>query len=76
MIGAERGHRRPAREPRDWRTLGGVKLHDAIDEVLRDCGRPMPSRELADEINRRQFYVRPSDGEAGGCTRAPADLPR
>ncbi len=33
---------------RDWRTLGGVKLHEAIDEVLRDCGRPMSSPELAD----------------------------
>jgi hypothetical protein len=39
-----------------------MELHEAIDRVLREAGRAMSSRELADEINRRGLYVRPSDG--------------
>jgi hypothetical protein len=37
-------------------------LHDAITRVLREEQRPMSSRELADTINLRTLYVRPSDG--------------
>ena len=40
-----------------------MKLHEAIDQVLSEAGRAMSSRELADEINRRGLYTRPSDGE-------------
>jgi hypothetical protein len=40
-----------------------MTLHGAIDAVLREAGRPLSSRELADEINRQGLYVRPSDGK-------------
>lgn len=39
-----------------------MELHEAIDEVLRTFGRAMSSRELADEINHRQLYMR-GDGQ-------------
>ena len=40
-----------------------MPLHEAIDKILRESKRPMSSRELADEINSRGLYIRPSDGE-------------
>jgi hypothetical protein len=40
-----------------------MHLHDAVDAVLHDERRAMSSRELADEINGRGLYVRPSDGQ-------------
>ena len=40
-----------------------MPLHEAIDKILRESKRPMSSRELADEINARGLYIRPSDGE-------------
>jgi 5-methylcytosine-specific restriction protein A len=39
-----------------------MELHEAINAVLKDRPSGMTSRELADEINRRDLYVRPSDG--------------
>jgi hypothetical protein len=38
-----------------------VTLHDAMATVLRERGRPLTGRELADEINRRGLY-RQKDG--------------
>lgn len=53
-----------------------MTLHAAIDLVLRETGRPLSSRELADEINRRRFYVRPSDGKPVRANQVAARVRR
>lgn len=40
-----------------------MKLHEAIDAVLRDHRNGLHSREIADEIDRRGLYTKPSDGK-------------
>jgi len=40
-----------------------VKLHEAIDEVLADHADAQTAREIADEIERRGLYFKPSDGQ-------------
>ncbi len=40
-----------------------VKLHEAIDTVLAESRSGMYARELADEIERRGLYIKPSDGQ-------------
>jgi ribosomal protein S21 len=49
-----------------------MHLHEAIDKVLRENKRPMSSRELADEINARGLYIRPSDGRPPQATQVGA----
>lgn len=39
-----------------------MTLHSAITDVLSAAGRPLPTREIADEVNRRDLYKR-SDGK-------------
>ncbi len=39
-----------------------MTLNEAIDVVLGDRADGMTSREIADEINRRKLYIKPSDG--------------
>lgn len=53
-----------------------VKLHDAIDEVLADYPDGLSSREIADEIERRQLYLRPSDGQAATASQVSARVGR
>lgn len=38
-----------------------LKLHEAIQIVLKEADRPMTSREIADEINKRGLYHRKVD---------------
>jgi hypothetical protein len=40
-----------------------VKLHEAIDVVLADHQDGLTAKEIADEIERRELYVKPSDGQ-------------
>lgn len=35
-----------------------MPLHEAIETVLRDAGRPMHADDIAAEINRRGLYAR------------------
>ncbi|MBR1945179.1 MAG: winged helix-turn-helix domain-containing protein [Alphaproteobacteria bacterium] len=35
-----------------------MKLHEAMQLVLKENDRPMTARELADEINKRNLYTR------------------
>ena len=37
-------------------------LHEAIEQVLKENGHPMTSREIADVINAKKLYTR-SDGQ-------------
>jgi HB1, ASXL, restriction endonuclease HTH domain len=37
---------------------GPMVLHDAIEQVLRDAGRPLHVSDIAAEIDRRGFYQR------------------
>jgi len=53
-----------------------MTLHEAIDVVLREVGRPLSSRELANEINRRGLYIRPSDGEPVEASQVAARVRR
>lgn len=38
-----------------------LKLHEAIEIVLKESGRLMSCREIADEVNRRGLYHRKKD---------------
>lgn len=38
-----------------------LKLHEAIVIVLKEYGRPMSTREIANEVNRRGLYHRKKD---------------
>jgi hypothetical protein len=40
-----------------------MKLHEAIDVVIDQRPSGMTAREIADEIDRRKLYVKPSDGK-------------
>lgn len=33
-----------------------MKLHEAIELILRQSGQPMTTREIADELNENGFY--------------------
>lgn len=41
---------------------GAMLLHEAIETVLREAGRPMHAKDIAAEINRRALYAR-KDGQ-------------
>lgn len=36
----------------------GLKLHEAMEQVLREYGIPMKASAIATEINRRHLYER------------------
>lgn len=38
-----------------------LKLHEAIQIVLKESGRPMSCREIADEVNKQGLYHRKKD---------------
>lgn len=40
-----------------------LKLHEAIEIILKDSNHPMTSREIADEVNKRGLYHRKVDSE-------------
>lgn len=40
-----------------------LKLHEAIQIVLKEANRPMTSREIADKINKRGLYHRKADSK-------------
>src|SRR5699024_12810509 len=35
-----------------------MTLHEAIEMILQETGRPMSSREIADVVNKRNLYTR------------------
>ena len=35
-----------------------MTLHEAIEKFLRNTGRPMTAREIADELNKNKWYVK------------------
>ena len=35
-----------------------MTLHEAIEKLLRNTGRPMTAREIADELNKNKWYVK------------------
>jgi len=39
-----------------------MTLHEAIEQVLTDAGRPMHGSEIADEVARRGLYERGDGG--------------
>ena len=43
-----------------------LKLHEAIEQVLKDNGHPMSAREIADEINNKSLYQRGDGGPVPG----------
>lgn len=44
--------------------MGKLTLHEAMAIVLLQCeNRTANTQEIADEINRRSLFIRPSDGE-------------
>lgn len=50
-----------------------MMLHEAIVDVLRDCGNQFTTtREVADEIARRGTYVRSVDGQPPSAKRIAA----
>jgi len=50
-----------------------MKLHEAIIHVLQQNGRPMGTREIANEINRQVLYVRQDILAKQICQRIHAD---
>lgn len=44
-----------------------MPLHQAIETVLRDAGRPMHTDDIAAEINRRGLYERGDDQPLRGA---------
>ncbi len=48
-----------------------LTLHEAMADVLRECGAPMKSRDLADLINVRRLY-RPKSGKPLGASQVSA----
>ena len=40
-----------------------LKLHEAIEIILKEYDRPMTSREIADEVNKRGLYHRKVDSD-------------
>lgn len=48
-----------------------MTLHQSIVEVLTATGRPLTSREVADEVNRRRLYVR-ADRQPLGASQVSA----
>ena len=34
-----------------------LKLHEAIEIILKEYDRPMTSREIADEVNKRGYIT-------------------
>jgi TDG/mug DNA glycosylase family protein len=51
------------------RAAGSMKLHEAIDLVLGDAGRPLTAQEIAHSINERRLYIRPTDGRPLGAAQ-------
>lgn len=35
-----------------------MTLHEAIEKILQETGRPMSTREIADIVNKRNLYTR------------------
>ena len=33
-------------------------LHEAIEKLLRQTGRPMTAREIADELNKNNWFIK------------------
>ncbi len=40
-----------------------MTLHEAIEKLLRQTGRPMTAREIADELNKNKWYVKGDKSE-------------
>lgn len=40
-----------------------MTLHDAIEKLLQQTGRPMTAREIADELNKNKWYVKNDQSE-------------
>jgi HB1, ASXL, restriction endonuclease HTH domain len=55
---------------------GAMPLHEAIERVLEDAGKPMHADDIAAEINRRELYSRgDSQPLRGGQVRARVAKP-
>lgn len=66
----------PLRATQPSSASGPMMLHHAIEQVLREQRRAMSSRELADVINVRKLYVRPSDGRPIEASQVAARVRR
>ena len=43
-----------------------MTLHQAIEKLLQQQGRPMTAREIADELNQQKWYVKGDKSEIQG----------